>query len=66
MLRHKPRNKVVHFPLPACDGHAAIVGEWKANVKDFRRSARPKSAMAQSEGGKRWHRSGFTAPKVPT
>ena len=30
MLRHESRNEVVHFPLPACDSHADIVGEYKA------------------------------------
>jgi len=52
MLRHEPRNEVVHFPLPACDSHAAIVGEWKANVKDFRRQARPESATFRGENAK--------------
>lgn len=33
MLRHKPRDKVINFALPACNRHAHIVGEWKANVK---------------------------------
>jgi hypothetical protein len=33
MLRHEAGDKVIHFALPACDRHAAIVGEGKANVK---------------------------------
>src|SRR5580704_2544052 len=30
MLGHESRNKVVNFVLPACDRHAAIIGEQKA------------------------------------
>ena len=30
MLCNESRNEVIHFPLPACDGHAAIIGEQKA------------------------------------
>jgi len=33
MLRHEPRDEVVHFVLPACDRHAAIVGEYKAKSR---------------------------------
>jgi len=33
MLRDEAGDEVIHFALPACDGHAAIVGEYKANVK---------------------------------
>ena len=33
MLRHEAGDEVINFALPACDRHAAIVGEWKANVK---------------------------------
>jgi hypothetical protein len=33
MLRHKAGDEVIHFALPACDRHAGIVGEYKANVK---------------------------------
>ena len=33
MLRHEARDEVIHFALPACDRHAGIVGEGKANVK---------------------------------
>jgi hypothetical protein len=35
MLRHEAGDKVVDFALPACDRHADIVGEYKANVKNF-------------------------------
>ena len=34
MFRDETGDKVIHFALPACDGHAAIVGEYKANVKE--------------------------------
>jgi len=30
MLGHESRNKIVNFVLPACDRHAAIIGEQKA------------------------------------
>src|SRR5271168_4366025 len=33
MLRHEAGDEVIHFALPACDRHAGIVGEYKANVK---------------------------------
>jgi hypothetical protein len=33
MLGHKAGDEVVNFVLPARDRHAAIVGEYKANVK---------------------------------
>jgi len=33
MLRHEAGDEVIHFALPARDGHAGIVGEGKANVK---------------------------------
>jgi hypothetical protein len=34
MLRHEAGDEVIHFALPACDRHAGIVGEGKANVKE--------------------------------
>jgi hypothetical protein len=33
MLRHEAGDEVIDFALPACDRHAGIVGEGKANVK---------------------------------
>ncbi len=33
MLRYEAGNEVIDFALPACDCHAGIVGEGKANVK---------------------------------
>lgn len=33
MLRHEAGDEVIDFALPACDRHAHIVGEYKANVK---------------------------------
>jgi hypothetical protein len=51
MLRHKAGDEVINFALPACNRHAAIVGEWKANVKK-NQSAHvdsPPAAMARVE-----------------
>jgi len=33
VLGHKAGDKVIHFALPACDGHGAIIGEDKAKSK---------------------------------
>jgi hypothetical protein len=47
MLRHEAGDEVVDFALPACDRHALIVGEWKANVK-----GNQLSAQHSCEGGR--------------
>ena len=34
VLRHEPRDEVIHFVLPACDRHVAIIGEDKAKKQE--------------------------------
>ena len=61
MLRHKPRDKVINFALPACNRHAHIVGEWKANVKKNQPLASVRSTRAVAETGELKYRWRFIA-----